>query len=53
MKKLMKVTYATGCKQYRPMIRITNNTLTAVGFGVGTAIEVSYQPNIITINKIK
>jgi antitoxin component of MazEF toxin-antitoxin module len=36
----------------KAMIRIVNNLLTRAGFSIGTAIEVSYQPGIITIKKV-
>ena len=35
-----------------PMLRISNSFLLLAGFKVGTAIEVSYQPGLITIKKI-
>ncbi len=37
----------------KAMIRIVNNLLPRAGFSIGTAIEVSYQPGIIIIKKIK
>src|SRR3989344_2142308 len=35
-----------------PMIKIANSTLEDMGFEMGTAIEVSYQQNLITIRNI-
>lgn len=49
----MVVTYAPGGSKEKPMIRISNNFLKTVGFEIGTAIEVTYEENIITINKVK
>jgi len=37
----------------KAMIRIVNSLLPRAGFSIGTAIEVSYQPGIITIKKLK
>lgn len=37
----------------KPMIRIVNKFITDASFTIGTNIEVSYQPGVITINKIK
>jgi hypothetical protein len=37
----------------KAMIRIVNSLLPRSGFSIGTAIEVSYQPGIITIKKLK
>ena len=36
----------------KAMIRIVNNLLPRAGFSIGTAIEVSYEPGIITIKKL-
>jgi len=39
--------------QPRPMIRLSGNSfLTSAGFSIGTAIEVSYYPDRIIINKL-
>lgn len=36
----------------KPAIRIVNKWLVEAGFVIGTQIEVSYQPDIITIKKL-
>jgi len=40
------------CTNDKAMIRIVNNLLPRAGFSIGTAVEVNYQPGIITIKKV-
>lgn len=49
----MTVAYAPGSRSQKSMIRISNKMLATAGFEVGAKIEVIYEQNIITINKVK
>lgn len=47
----MKICYAPGNRQQKPMLRIINRFLQKSGFMVGTSISVEYTESLIIIRK--